>query len=106
VTARISLRLFVSGRSPAAQRALENLRAVCDDEAVRRKYQIDLDVVDIQQSPELAEEDHILATPTLLKKLPLPVRRMVGDLSNQQDIYVTLDIESPHRSNSAEAEGG
>lgn len=93
----IKLRLFVTGDSRAAVRALENLKAVCEDPSVVRDYDIHIEVVDVNESPQSAEEDKILVTPTLLKKLPLPVRRVVGDLSNEEDIFVTLDIKSTRK---------
>lgn len=97
---KIKLRLFISRNSQAAVRARDNLKAVCDDPAVQRRHDIELEIINVEESPELTEEDNVLVTPTLLKKLPEPVRRMVGDLSNERDIFVTLDIY-PH----AEAEG-
>lgn len=94
----IKLRLFVNNDSPAATRALENLKAVCEDPDVARDYDIHVELIDVNDSPRSAEEDKILVTPTLLKKLPLPVKRVVGDLSNEEDIFVTLDIKSPRKS--------
>lgn len=95
---RIKLCLFVTDESDSAVRAIANLRAVCDDPQVRQNHDIDIDIVDINQSPQAAEDENILVTPTLLKKLPLPVRRLVGDLSDEKDIFVTLDIDPPARS--------
>lgn len=97
---RIKLRLFISRNSQAAVRARDNLKAVCEDPAVQRRHEIELEIIDVEESPTLTEEDNVLVTPMLLKKLPKPIRRMVGDLSNERDIFVTLDIEPP-----AEAEG-
>jgi len=91
---RITIRLFVSGSSRASVRAVENLKALCADDAVTRSHDIDLDIIDINESPQIAEEEKILVTPTLLKKQPLPVRRVVGDLSNPIDVFATLDIDS------------
>lgn len=105
VKTKIKLRLFVTGQSTTARRAVENLKAVCDDPAVKQDYDIEVDIVDVNESPQTAEEDKILVTPTLLKKLPLPVRRVVGDLSNEEDILLILDIMGPHRL-SKQADGG
>lgn len=90
----IKLRLFVSDKSKSAIRAIANLRAVCDDPAVKRDHDIDLEIIDVNESPQLAEQEKILVTPTLLKKLPLPMRRVIGDLSNEQDILVMLEIDT------------
>lgn len=95
---RIKLRLFITHESRTAARAIENLKVVCDDPAVNGDYDIEVEVVDVNESPQSAEDDKVLVTPTLLKKLPLPVRRVVGDLSNEEDIFLTLDIKSPRRS--------
>lgn len=102
---RIQLRLFVSNHSRAAVNAIANLKAVCDDPAVKRNHEIDLEIIDVNASPQIAEEEKILVTPTLLKTLPLPVRRVVGDLSNEEDILVMLDIHTP-RGAAPEADGG
>ncbi|MDZ7839522.1 MAG: circadian clock KaiB family protein [Gammaproteobacteria bacterium] len=92
---KIKLRLFISRNSQAAERARDNLKAVCDDPAVKRRHDIELEIIDVDESPKLTAGDNVLVTPTLLKTLPEPVRRMVGDLSNEQDIFVTLDIDPP-----------
>ena len=97
VKTKIKLRLFVTDQSVTARRAVENLKAVCDDPIVKQDYDIDLDIVDVNESPQSAEENKILVTPTLLKTLPLPVRRVVGDLSNEEDIFLTLDITASRR---------
>lgn len=91
----IKVRLFVTAGSKATIRAVENLRAVCEDPTVKSRYDIALEIIDVRESPQSAEEDKILVTPTLLKKLPLPVRRVVGDLSNREDVFVTLDLDLP-----------
>ena len=69
--------------------AVANLKAVCEEYLIGR---YDLEVIDIYQQPLLAKGDQIVATPTLIKKLPVPVRRMVGDLSQQERVLVGLDI--------------
>jgi circadian clock protein KaiB len=87
------LRLYVTGATPASGRAIANLKAFCE-EHLRDHY--DLEVVDIYQQPQMAEEDRILATPTLIKRLPLPLRRVVGDLSDSDNVLLRLDL-SPGR---------
>jgi len=101
----IQLRLFVSGRDRAALRAIKSLRAVCEDTSIRSRYRIDLEIIDIHESPELADEDQVFATPTLLKKHPAPVRRVVGDLSNRQEILFTMDIKSTPGTESEAGDG-
>jgi circadian clock protein KaiB len=87
--ARYILRLYVSGSTPRSSAAILNLRKICD-ECLPGRYQ--LEVVDIYQQPELAQEDDIIATPTLVKQLPLPVRKLIGDLSKEERIKVGLDL--------------
>ena len=83
------LRLFVAGNTTRSRRAIENLRRICADHPARR---IDLEVVDIFQQPELAEQHQVIATPTLVKLLPLPVRRIIGDLSETDRVLRGLDL--------------
>ncbi len=83
------LRLFVTGTTPRSARAIQNIRAICDDK-LHGRY--DLEVVDIYQHPEQARPDQIVVTPTLVKKLPLPVRKLIGDLSDEARVLVGLDI--------------
>jgi circadian clock protein KaiB len=83
------LRLFVAGFTPRSRRAIENLNEICERHLAGR-YRIE--VVDLQQAPRLAHEEQIVATPTLLKILPLPVRRVIGDLSQVDKVLRGLDI--------------
>jgi circadian clock protein KaiB len=83
------LRLFVSGLTPRSQRAIDNLRAICE-RYLEGRYRIE--VVDLYQSPSLARDQQIVATPTLLKLLPLPARRVIGDLSQVDKVLHALDI--------------
>src|ERR1700722_8204533 len=78
-----ALRLFVTGQTPRSSASLENLRQICDERLVGR---FELEVIDIYQQPELAKEAQIIAAPTLIKMLPLPLRRLVGDLSNKREV--------------------
>ena len=84
-------RLFVAGINPKSKRAIENLREVCE---TNLKDQYELEIIDIYQQPLFAKDGNIIATPTLIKELPLPIRRFVGDLSDKQKLIVGLDIRS------------
>ena len=86
---RYSLRLFITGMTARSERAIRNLREICD-EYLEGRY--DLEVVDIYQQPVLAKGEQIIAAPTLVKKLPLPMRRIIGDMSNRQGVLVGLDL--------------
>ena len=86
---RYVLRLFVTGMTARSARAIENMRAICD-EYLHGRY--DLEIVDIYQQPILASTEQIVAAPTLIKKLPLPMRRIIGDLSNRHLVRLGLDL--------------
>jgi circadian clock protein KaiB len=86
---RYSLRLFVTGTTPRSVRAIQNIRAICE-ERLHGRY--DLEVVDIYQHPEQAKPDQIVVAPTLLKSLPAPVRRLIGDLSDEARVLAGLDL--------------
>jgi circadian clock protein KaiB len=84
-----NLRLYVAGQTPRAIAALENLKKICE-EHLAGQYQIE--VVDLLENPQLARGDQILAVPTLVRKLPEPVRKIIGDLSNTERVLVGLDL--------------
>ena len=86
---KYSLRLFVTGASPRTSAAIANLRRICDEELVG---QYDLEIIDVLEFPELAEDERILATPTLIKSLPPPLRRVIGDLSNKEKVLLGLEV--------------
>ena len=86
---RYVLRLYVTGMTPRSTRAVENVRTICE-EHLHGRY--DLEVIDIYQQPTLAKGEQIIAAPTLVKKLPLPLRRVIGDLSNTERVLVGLDL--------------
>jgi circadian clock protein KaiB len=86
---RYILKLYVTGRSPRAERAIANLRRLCKEE-LEGCYQ--LEIIDVLEHPQLAENDRILATPTLIKQLPPPLRRVIGDLSNHDKVLLGLDV--------------
>jgi circadian clock protein KaiB len=84
------LRLFITGRTPQSQRAINNLRAICETE-IRGDYEVE--VIDVLENPALAERDKILATPTLVKRLPEPIRKIIGDLSDREKVLLGLNVE-------------
>jgi circadian clock protein KaiB len=83
------LRLFVSGSTPNSVRAIQNIRALCE-ENLNGRY--DLEVVDIYQHPEHIKPEQIVVTPTLVRSLPQPIRKIIGDLSDTERVLVALDI--------------
>jgi len=87
--ARYVLRLYITGTTPRSTRAIVNIRKLCE-EHLQGRY--DLEVVDISQRPTLAEGEQIIAAPTLIKKLPLPLRRFIGDMSQTDRILLGLDL--------------
>ena len=87
--ARYILRLYVTGSSLRSLRAVYNLKRICE-EYLSDEY--DLEVIDIYKDPGAAREEQIIAAPTLVKKLPMPIRKFVGDMSNTQKILVGLDL--------------
>ena len=87
--ARYVLRLYISGSTPRSARAISNIRKICE-EHLEGRY--DLEVVDITQHPTLAEGEQIIAAPTLIKELPLPLRRFIGDMSQTERILIGLDL--------------
>jgi circadian clock protein KaiB len=89
------LRLFVSGATPRSSRAIQNIRAICED-CLEGRY--DLEVIDIYQHPEHVKAEQIVVTPTLVKLTPLPVRKLIGDLSDTGRVLIGLDIEPRHLS--------
>ncbi len=89
-TSRYVLRLFVAGTTPGSVQAVENLREICDAHLAGR---YELEVIDVYQQPELARDEQVLAVPTLLKKLPPPIRRILGDLSDRERVLIGLDLK-------------
>jgi circadian clock protein KaiB len=86
---RYVLRLYVTGSTPRSTKAIQNIRALCE-EHLRGRY--DLEVIDIYQQPVLARGEQIIAAPTLIKRLPEPLRKVVGDLSNTDRVLMGLDL--------------
>ena len=87
--ARYMLRLFTSGTTPRSTRALRNLREICETDL---KDRYDLEVIDIYQEPGRATESDIIAAPTLIKEEPLPMKRLIGDLSDRPKVLLSLAI--------------
>lgn len=92
------LRLYVAGSTPKAVTAYANLKRICESNLAGR-YRIE--IIDLLENPALAEGDQILAVPTLVRKLPEPIKKIIGDLSNEARVLVGLDVrpqqrESPH----------
>lgn len=85
----VILRLFIAGATPRSTRAVENLKKICE-EHLKGGYQ--LEVIDLYQQPQLAAGEQIIAVPTLIKKLPAPIRRIIGDLSDTDKVLVGLDL--------------
>ncbi len=83
------LRLYVAGRTPKALRAFANLRRICDEHLAGR-YSIE--VIDLLKDPQLGRGDQILALPTLVRRLPAPIKKIIGDLSNTERVLVGLDL--------------
>jgi len=89
--AKYSLVLYVAGMTPRSTKAISNVRRICD-EHLAGSY--DLVVVDIYQQPKLAKGEQIVAAPTLIKKLPLPLRRIIGDMSDTDRFLVGIDLKT------------
>ncbi len=85
-----NLRLYVAGQTPRSLTAFRNLKEICEAH-LKGKYHIE--VIDLMQNPTLARGDQILAIPTLVRKLPQPIRKIIGDLSNTERVLVGLDIQ-------------
>ena len=85
-----SLRLYITGQTPRSAASIRNLREVCDEFLEGR---FELQVIDLYQRPDLAKDAQVVAAPTLIKKLPLPLRRLVGDLSNKNEVLLGLDLK-------------
>jgi len=91
------LKLYVTGKTPRSERTLANLNRICEEE-LDCAYSIE--VIDILENPKLAEDERILATPTLIKELPPPIRRVIGDLSDRDMVLLGLDILPRNRGSS------
>lgn len=92
-----NLRLYIAGQTAKSVRALANLKRICDTHMDGRRYSIE--VIDLLQRPQLAVGDQILAVPTLVRRLPEPITKIIGDLSNEERVLVGLDLRpnTPNR---------
>jgi circadian clock protein KaiB len=90
----VQLRLYVAGQTPKSLAALSNLKRIC---AEHLDGQYELEVIDLMKNPKLAQGDQILAIPTLVRSLPTPIRKIIGDLSNVDRVLVGLDVRAPGR---------
>jgi len=88
--AKYVLRLYVAGITPKSTKAIENVKKICEEYLAGR---YELEVIDIYQQPKLAKGEQIVAAPTLIKKLPLPLRKLIGDMSDTDKFLVGLDLK-------------
>ncbi len=86
-----NLRLYVAGQTPKSVTALANLKRICDE---HMNGQYSVEVIDLMENPQLARRDQIVAIPTLVRELPSPLKRIIGDLSNTERVLVGLDVVS------------
>jgi circadian clock protein KaiB len=87
------LRLYVAGQTPKSLLAFKNLKRICE-EHLQGRYEIE--VIDLVENPQLAHGDQILAVPTLVRRLPEPIKKIIGDLSNTERVLVGLDLQIRH----------
>lgn len=99
---RYILRLYVTGMTPRSTQALASIRSICE-EHLQGRYE--LEVIDIYQHPQLARDEQIIAAPTLVKELPEPLRRLIGDLSNEERVLLGLDLRPKRPPVSEESQG-
>ncbi len=90
------LRLYVAGQTPKCMRAFVNLKRICEEYLAGRYH---IEMIDLLQNPQLARGDQILAVPTLVRRLPEPMKKIIGDLSNTERVLVGLDLRPARRSN-------
>lgn len=90
-----TLRLYVAGDNQKSRTALSNLKRLCEEHIGSERYEIE--VIDLMKNPQLAKADQILAIPTLVRRIPEPMKRVIGDLSNAERALIALDLdELPH----------
>jgi circadian clock protein KaiB len=88
---KLVLRLYIAGHTPRSERAIRNLRGICERDLAGC---YDMQVIDLVENPEAGDRNRIVVTPTLIKQMPLPLRRIIGDLSNRDSVVAGLDILS------------
>lgn len=86
-----TLRLFIAGRTPKSVKALANLKRICEDHLANRYV---IEVVDVMATPEIARQEQIVVIPTLVRRLPPPLKRIIGDLSNSDKVLVGLELDT------------
>jgi len=87
---KLVLKVYIAGETPVARRTIANLEKICAEVSNAHEYSVD--VIDILKHPQLAKDEKILATPTVVKELPEPVRRVIGDLSDREQALIGLDL--------------
>lgn len=87
----LKLTLYVAGQTPKSVAAIKNLETICAEHLGEGRYVVD--VVDLRQSPQLAREHNIVAIPTLVRQLPIPIQKIIGDLSDTQKVLVSLQLD-------------
>jgi len=87
---KCKLRLYITGQTPKSMRAIANMHSICEEELAGR---YELVIIDVLERPQLAENEKIMATPTLIKELPPPLRRVIGDLSDTETVLLGLDVQ-------------
>ena len=97
-----NLRLYVAGPTPKSIAAFRNLEQLCEEHLAGRYH---IEVIDLMKNPQLAQGDQILAVPTLVRKLPSPIRKIIGNLSNTERVLIGLDLR-PHDANPFDVRGG
>jgi len=99
----MKLRLYVAGQTPKSMAALSNLQQIC---VAHLDGKYDLEVIDLIKNPQLAQGDQILAIPTLVRNLPVPIRKIIGDLSNVDRVLVGLDLRGSQHDGNGETRSG
>jgi circadian clock protein KaiB len=89
ILSKYLLKLYVTGKTARSERAIANLKRVCEEEL---SSEYELQIIDVLENPQMAEDDRILATPTLIKQLPPPLRRIIGDLSDKEKVLFGLEV--------------
>jgi len=95
MTNKIVLKLYITGHTPKSERAIANMQSICKNEL---EGQYELIIVDVLEKPQLAEDEKILATPTLIKMVPPPLARVIGDLSDTEKVLIGLNMEPLQKS--------
>ena len=84
------LRLYIAGKTPRSERAIENLKRICDENLPGRHK---IEIIDVKEHPEQAQREDIVVTPTLIRHLPLSIRKIIGDLSNEEGVLIGLELK-------------